>query len=316
MKKINKAAKGVLKNIAMAVPFVNSRVNRYIYLSKIVRDAGFEPGHYYSPVPDLGEITRDADSAFSDKELPGIDLNTDNQVKLLQDLKSYYPEYVYNLPDMGGRITRYQKNGAFYRHSDCVFLYGMMRKYQPRRIIEVGSGHSSALMLDTNEFFFDNKIQHTFIEPHTERLETILKESDRLHNRIIRDKVQNVKIEEFEILERDDILFIDSTHVSKIASDVNYIMFEILPALKPGVLIHFHDVFHGFEYPRHWILDNRWFWNENYLLHAFLMHNKNYEIVALNSYLQRIRAEWFANEMPECLIGSADTGSIWMRKLV
>ena len=88
----------------------------------------------------------------------------------------------------------------------------------------------------------------------------------------------------------------------------------MLPSLQKGVFIHFHDIFYPFEMPKYWILKNRWFWNENYLLHAFLMNNNKYEIIAFNTYLQRIKADWFKKEMPECLLVAEDTGSIWIRK--
>jgi hypothetical protein len=189
----------------------------------------------------------------------------------------------------------------------------MLRKFKPRRIIEVGSGHSSAIMLDVNEIY-GNGTHHTFIDPDTERLDRILRPGDRASNNVIKGKVQDVDMGLFQTLERDDVLFIDSTHVSKVASDVNHIYFNILPSLKPGVLIHIHDIFSGFEYPRRWILNRRWFWNENYLLRAFLMYNRDFEIVLFNSDLQRKMPDWFGREMPECLIRQDDSGCIWLRK--
>ena len=93
--------------------------------------------------------------------------------------------------------------------------------------------------------------------------------------------VQNVKLIEFEKLEPNDLLFIDSSHISKIGSDLNYLLFEVLPSLKPGVIIHFHDILYPFEYPYEWI-EKGIYWNEAYLLKAFLMHNKNYEILLFN----------------------------------
>jgi hypothetical protein len=132
----------------------------------------------------------------------------------------------------------------------------MMRTFKPKEIIEIGSGHSSAIMLDTNEICFDNKINLTFIEPYPEeRLMKILKDSDKISHTIINKKVQSIDLDTFLSLSENDILFVDSTHVSKVGSDVNFILFEVLPALKPGVLIHFHDIFYPFEMPKHWVLE-------------------------------------------------------------
>lgn len=316
MGKISDHTKRILKRLLLRIPFVKTRIRHYDYLKQTMDKFGFEPGHFYSPVPNLTEIERDINKIYIDKELSDIDLNTEYQIKLLEKFKTYYPSYPYNSANINGRSYRYKKEGAWYRFSDSVFLYCMMRSFNPKKIIEVGSGHSSSIMLDINELFFNNKIFHIFIEPYPEdRLIKILSESDKIANNIIKDKVQAVKLEVFQVLDENDILFIDSTHVSKIGSDVNYLLFEVIPALKPGVLIHFHDIFYPFELPQHWIMKKKWFWNENYLLHAFLMNNKQYEIVAFNSYLQKIIPEWFMKEMPECLTGFEDTGSIWIRKL-
>ena len=120
--------------------------------------------------------------------------------------------------------------------------------------------------------FFDNEIQCTFIEPHPKLLKSLLKQGDLERIEIVPRPLQDVDLELFESLRANDILFIDSTHVAKIGSDVNRIFFEILPALATGVYVHFHDIFYPFEYPREWIYEGR-AWNEAYMLRAFLMYN-------------------------------------------
>ena len=198
MKKIKTIIKKVTKRLLLSIPIVKTRIKHYDYIRKVIFNAGWEPGHYYSPIPDLIEIERDADNIFGDKELGEIDLNIENQIRLLEKFKSYYPDYPYNSEPSQNQNFRYKKEGAFYRFSDSIFLYCMIRYFKPKKIIEVGSGHSSALMLDTNEYFFDNKIHFTFIEPYPEeRLLKILKESDKKAHNIIEDKVQSINIEEF-----------------------------------------------------------------------------------------------------------------------
>lgn len=316
MAKSQSSAKRILNNIFFRIPVIGSRTRHYNYLKEVVDNCGFEPGHFYSPVPDLNEIRSNINNIFVNKELPGIDLNTQNQIALLEEFRAYYPEYPYIADNLSLNSRRYNKEDAWYRYSDSVFLYCMMRRFRPKKIFEIGSGHSSAIMLDINEMFFENCIINTFIEPYPEeRLYKILNESDRKSNTVIKEKVQSVKPGKFKELNENDILFIDSTHVSKVGSDVNYLLFEILPVLNPGVLIHFHDVFYPFEMPQDWILEKKWFWNEIYLLHAFLMDNRKYEIVAFNTYLQKLQPDWFIKEMPECLKGSDETGSIWIRKI-
>jgi hypothetical protein len=117
----------------------------------------------------------------------------------------------------------------------------------------------------------------------------------------------------FDQLNENDILFIDSTHVSKTNSDVNKILFEILPRLKRGVLIHFHDIFYPFEYPKEWVLQwNGFGWNEDYILKAFLMYNNQFKIVMFNTFLEHFHKEWFKENMPLCL--ENEGGSIWLQK--
>jgi hypothetical protein len=173
-----------------------------------------------------------------------------------------------------------------------------MRHFKPKRIIEIGSGHSSAVMLDTNELFFNNQIDLTFIDPYAERLYGLMTKIDKKETTIIESDVQKVSINVFKKLQAGDILFIDSTHVSKTGSDVNYILFEILPILKSGVLIHFHDVFYPFEYPKEWVFQGI-NWNEDYILRAFLMYNNNFEIILFSEYLYRYHKNFF-KEMPLC----------------
>jgi len=307
--------KNFLKNILLSIPILNTKVKRYIYLNKVILDAGFEPGHFYSTVPNLKELIENQEIIFQKKDINDVEMNKENQLDLLLKLKDYYSEYLYHDEFSDQLNYRYKKDGAFYRHSDSVFLYSMIRHSKPQRIIEVGSGHSSAIMLDTNEHFFNNEIKHTFIEPYPERLEETLNDTDYEKNLIIKTDVQSVDLSVFKELEENDILFIDSTHVSKIGSDVNYLIFQVIPILKPGVLIHFHDIFYNFEYPKKWILQNRYFWNEIYLVRAFLMNNSNYKIELFNSYLHQINRSWFEKEMPECLKGfERGIGSIWIRK--
>ena len=315
MEKLRSAIKKFIKNVLLLVPYLNTKIKNYDWLVQVVQNCGFPPGHFYSPIPNLSEIESEAKAIFADKDLEEINLNTEQQVRLLEKIKIFYSDYPYKGNNYDNQRYRYEKSGAYYRYSDSVFLFGMIRNFKPKSIIEVGSGHSSAIMLDTDEFFFDSNIKFTFIEPNPDdRLMDVLRENDKSRCKIIKNKVQSVELDLFQQLGENDILFIDSTHVSKVGSDVNYLIFEVLPTLKSGVLIHFHDIFYPFELPQKWILKAKFFWNENYLLHAFLMNNEKYEIVAFNSYLQKIKTDWFKQEMPECLVEMEETGSIWLQK--
>lgn len=106
-------------------------------------------------------------------------------------------------------------------------------------------------------------------------------------NRLIEGPVQRVPVARFGELCQNDILFIDGSHVCRFGSDVNYLVFRVLPALQPGVIIHFHDIFLPWEFPRDWIVDRQLFWNEQYLLLAFLLFNDSFEVLLGTQYLGR-----------------------------
>jgi hypothetical protein len=181
---------------------------------------------------------------------------------------------------------------------------------RPKRIIEVGSGFSSAAILDMNDRFFNGRIDCLFIDPDPVRLRSLMGEKDN-QVRFLQKKLQDIPLDIFQTLEAGDIMFVDSSHVSKLGSDVNLILFEIIPRLKPGVMIHIHDVFYPFEYPQEW-LRKGWVWNEQYLLRAFLQFNRAFVIRLFSSFMIENERQWFAENMPECLKNPG--GCIWISK--
>lgn len=268
----------------------------------------YKNGHYYSPIPDYKEVKSRESILFSkDVAVHDVNIMSKSQSDSLANFLKYKLEFE-NLFDRNE--SRYHPDNVFFNYADGFYLFGMIRDNKPKRIIEVGSGHSSTLMLDINEMYFDGAIELSFVEPFPERLNSLLKDSD-IECEVIINKVQEVKLEKFKQLEQNDILFIDSSHVSKVGSDVNFLIFNVLPVLKPGVIIHFHDITWPFEYPKEWIYEGR-YWNETYLLRAFLMNNNDYEMLLFNSYLAHYHQFWLKEHLPEC---SVPGGSLYLRKL-
>lgn len=209
----------------------------------------------------------------------------------------------------GTSNLRHRYGNSSLSPGDAIGLHCMLRILQPKRMIEVGSGYTSAVTLDTNEYYLDNKIQLKFIEPYPELLQSLLKEEDEIE--LFTKGLQDIPLDTFEQLEDGDILFIDSTHVSKIGSDVNYLFFQILPRLNKGVYIHLHDIFYPFEYPKHWIYSGM-IWNELYLLRAFLQNNNDYEIIFFQNMMEKKHMNIFMEKWP--LDSPVHGGSIWLRK--
>ena len=270
------------------------------------------PGHFYSPIPSLDEVALREDVIFNriPRKVPGIDLNTEEQMDMFASFKEYYDELPFKADKTDS--LRYFFENPTYSYSDAILLYCMIRHAQPKRIIEIGSGYSSCVILDTNEIFFNNNISCTFIEPYPQLLESLIKENDKERIEIIPTKLQEVDLSKFACLSSGDILFVDSTHVSKVDSDVNHIFFEILPSLSNEVYIHFHDIFYPFEYPKEWIYAGR-AWNENYILRAFLQYNSAFKIIFYNTFLEHYYEQQFISEMPLCMKNKG--GSIWLKKI-
>ena len=166
------------------------------------------------------------------------------------------------------------------------------------------------MILDTNETLLNDSIKCSFIEPYPELLQSLLKEGDRIELHI--KGLEEVEINYFTQLEEGDILFIDSSHVSKMGSDVNYLFFEILPRLKKGVYVHLHDIFYPFEYPMDWI-ENGMVWNEMYILRSFLQYNHEWEIVFFQNMMEKKYPDIFLKEWPTKL--PIHGGSFWMKKV-
>lgn len=272
------------------------------------------PGHYYSPIPCVDEIRSREREVFGNGHLPrslaGIELNENEQIGLLEEFKAYYTELPFPARERAG--NRYYFENEWYSYSDAIFLYCMIRHARPKRIIEVGSGFSSCAMLDVNDRFFDGRIACAFIDPNPERLLANITPRDVECAEVVSRPVQDLDAGFFSRLKENDILFVDSSHVTKTGGDVNHLIFQILPSLKRGVFVHFHDVFYPFEYPKEWVYEGR-AWNEAYLLRAFLQNNQTFKIVLFNTFLQAFHEDFFRREMPLCLKNRG--GSIWIQKI-
>jgi Methyltransferase domain len=267
------------------------------------------PGHFYSPMPSLEDIAAVAARSNDSPSYGGIDLRETEQLDLLGQLVRFYAALPFR-PDATQGL-RYRFDNPSYSYADGIFLYSMLRQLRPHRLIEVGSGFTSALILDTNERFLDNSVECTFVEPHPQLLLSLMSADDRRRTTLLPNTLQQVDLALFDSLDRNDILLIDSTHVAKANSDVNRLFFEILPRLASGTMVHVHDVFATFEYPVDWFREGR-AWNEQYVLRAFLQYNDNFQVRLFGNFMVTRHADWFRTNMPLCLRNPG--GAFWMQK--
>lgn len=277
---------------------------RLLNASRLAREPLFSPpGHFYSPISSSDDAVRAKAQRGDLARNEGFDLRVDAQLDVASRIAPLWSNFSPSTWD------RYAPN-SMYGESDGAVYHSMLRSLRPKTVIEVGSGFSSAIALDVRDQDLPG-LNLIFIEPYPERLLSLLQERDRASTTLHRKAVQDVPIEVFDALERDDILFIDSTHVSKPGSDVNWLLFRVLPRLKPGVVVHVHDIFYPFEYRDSWLTERR-SWNEAYLLRAFLSFNSAYQIEFFNSWVWQDHPEIIRKYLPAQ--ENARPGSIWLRR--
>jgi Methyltransferase domain len=270
-----------------------------------------QPGHFYSPIPDLDFVESHKDAIFDRQvtAVPGIEIHAEDQLALLEQFAAFYPEVPFKPEKTAG--LRYYFDNGFFMHGDAISLYSVLRHFRPHRVVEVGSGFSSAVMLDTNDLFLSKQVAFTFIEPNPERLLALMSEDDQRQHQVCVSPVQDVPLDVFRSLQAGDIMFVDSSHVAKIGSDVVHILTHVLPSLAVGVLVQFHDVFWPFEYPEAWIREGR-AWNEAYILKAFLQFNSTFTILFFNSYLAVHHRSIIDQRFP--LWSTYPGASLWLTK--
>lgn len=265
---------------------------------------------YDSPYLSKTEWTYYEDTLDRWQKVEDIDFNVKNQKIRLHNFKKYYTDFQAALLADNPEL-RYTEENDMFSLPDALLLHSMIREYRPKRIIEIGSGYSTFVSLDTVEYFMESDCSVTCIEPYPDRLFSRLRDDDREKITIYKQFVQNVSLEIFQELEAGDILFIDSSHVAKMGGDVLWEYFHILPCIKPGVIIHIHDLFYPFIYPLSWIKEGRAY-NEAFIVRAMLMNSRQYEILLWNDmmigeYHEEYLENWNREYPPY-------GGSLWIRK--
>jgi predicted O-methyltransferase YrrM len=275
------------------------------------RGVHMTPVHFYQPIPDTRTLR---DGAFDrPSETVGVALNEPAQLACLDDyvarFRGEYEEETRQAPEPWSFRA---DNGAF-ESPDAEVLYYMIRAHRPQRVIEIGSGSSTLLTataLRRNARAGGPEANFTAIEPYPN---AILKAGVPGLTALLECPLQDVPLARFQELQANDVLFIDSSHVLAIGSDVQYEYLEILPRLNPGILVHIHDIFLPYEYPKEWVLDRHLFWNEQYLLQAFLTFNDRYEVLWAGSYVHRRHPEKLREAIPASQ--GHLPGSFWIRRV-
>lgn len=284
-----------------------------------------DPGHFYSVIPDIKKNYNNNDINFLN-----LDYNEESHIKILNELKDYLKNFDNEFGYGKDKIQERSKEYKYTLHNDAFeWMDGRMLHYFIRKvcqngskkIIEVGSGWSTLMMYHTKKKF-NLDLEIICIEPYPNGLAGgawLNKLSNLKEITLIEKKLENVNLNIFKNLDENDILFIDSSHVLKLNSDVMYYFIKIFPILKKGVLIHIHDIFFPFDYPSQWLREGR-FWNEQYFLYTFLQYNNKFQIQFCNSYslykyeniLKELQKESYEikNNITKQVFGG---GSIWLK---
>ena len=297
--------------VFMPVILIFERAIRYLPMTRKVLDRfniALLRHHYYSPVIIPSDIRQPLNAP---RALPGLNLNVAKQLVLLQKF-SYRDELLaIPLEKQSGQAFGYH-NDAF-ESGDAEMLYNMIRHFKPRCIIEIGCGKSTlmALIAQKRNRLDDANYtcRHICIEPFEQPW------LEKTGAEIIRNRIETLDTAITESLAANDILFINSSHVIRPQGDVEHEYLRLLGLLRPGVIIHAHDIFTPRDYPAAWVLEDRRLWNEQYLLEAFLSFNDSFEVLAAVNYLSHEHRDALRNACPILVKEPGrEPGSFWFRR--
>lgn len=258
------------------------------------------PGHFYSPVVDPGQIeayyARSAATSVDDLRASGIAIDLDAMRAFWDTQRGFIAASPWTQDPASGH--RYFYDGGPYPRGDANTVRAIINRFRPRRVIEIGSGFSSAAMLDTADELGLADFKLTCVEPYPDRLKGQLRPADYDRVEILQQTVQTVPLDRFDALEAGDICFIDSSHVLKTGSDVHYELFHILPRLRKGVMVHFHDCRFPMEYSRKQVFDKNYSWNEVYAVRSMLMHSAKFRVFFWGSLFEAENPDLVSATLP------------------
>jgi predicted O-methyltransferase YrrM len=253
---------------------------------KTIQGLGYhlQLNNYYSPINDCAFLDANRDLWGTLKDPECIDWRLDHQMKVAREVAGFIEE-LRDIPENSSGTASFFWRNPMWNNADALVQYGLVRSRKPRRVIEVGCGWSSLLLaraLARNESEGSAPAEVTLVEPYPrqEILSTLPS-----HWRQIPLMLQRAPLPVFAELQSGDILFYDGSHCAKVAGDLNSLFFQVFPQLQSGVLIHLHDIFFPDDYPEDWTFNRNHSFNEQYVLQAFLMHNRDYQIEIANRYV-------------------------------
>jgi hypothetical protein len=273
--------------------------------------------HFYSPIPDSRALA--AELWNSPNSLLGLEMNAKAQLDLLTRIQQYRGEYncfpLEEPASLPGKHRPFWINNGMFVAVDAEVLYSMVRIFRPRRLFEIGCGHSTVVssMAIAANHRDDSTYDCEFVCCDPTPPGWLMKQRTNV-TRFLQQPIQRTPLSDFDCLRANDVLFIDSSHVAATGSDVNFLLLQVLPRLASGVLIQIHDIHMPYEYPESWSKQLAIFWNEQYLVQAFLLFNKEFEILWAGQYLHRTHPTQLSLAFKSYNPSSTMPGSLWLRR--
>lgn len=251
--------------------------------------------HFYSPIP--SELPP---SVWIERSpLRGIAFDLDAQLEWLSQLGPFFAEFQPPVRMTDTYTFRY--DNASFGHGDADVLYAMVRHLEPARVLELGSGHSSAVIQYAAKRNASSMEYRVFDPFPTDHLGTLPAAAVG---------AQDLPEDEITALAKGDILFVDTTHTVKVGCDVVRIILDLFPLLAAGVYVHVHDIFLPYAYPRAFFEEHEYYWAEQYLLQAYLAFNNRIHVLAALHALSRERAPQLSELIPS--VASGQPASLWL----
>jgi hypothetical protein len=295
---------------AIVLKLVRSIGIRYFPVSRKIFDTvGVFPiiNHYYEPLFDKKTLAQQADQK---RVLTGINWNIEGQLRLLNQFT--YQDELQSIPSALVNELEFHFNNALFESGDAEYWYQLIRLKKPTQIIEIGSGNSTKLAraaIRKNEMDDPKyRCRHICIEPYE------MPWLEKLGVEVVREKVETIHPSFFASLGENDILFIDSSHMVRPHGDVLFEFLSILPTLNSGVIVHVHDIFSPRDYLKEWVVDFVRFWNEQYILEAFLSCNSEWKVIGALNLLKHEQYDSLKEKCPY-LSRDREPGSFYIQKV-
>jgi hypothetical protein len=285
-------------------------LNEYRLLRRLARRFGYHlvRADYYSPIPELDALPERL--WLDPPPMPAVGWDLDAQLRyVVEELGPLMAEQAAP-PDPPG-VGGYHYRNPFFNALDADVLYAIVRRLRPPRIIEIGSGFSTLVIENAaaRNRAEGSSLRHEVYDPFPSVHLAPVRDRLQLH----RAPAEAVAAETLAGLAAGEVLFVDSTHTVKPGSDVVHLLLDVLPRLQAGVVIHIHDFFRPFEYPR--VLMERFgcYWQEHHLVQALLVGNPDFEILCANHALARLRRDALLPVVP-ALEPEMQPSSLWLRR--